>query len=187
MNTSKALREHLSDSRGHIPRWFTVRNPRLMGGEHPCPGGTSQEQRARLRMLCAIGVTTFVDLVDYRMENGVEPYRRLLPHMGRNGIPISHHHFPVPDAGIPRSRGYVEEILDVIDISLLNAERVYMHCRSGVGRTGTLLALHLVRHGRSPESALEQVGAAWTKDPRSAQWPTCPQTTDQRHFVMRSV
>lgn len=75
----------------------------------------------------------------------------------------------------------------MLDLARANGERVYLHCRSGVGRTGTLLALHLVRHGISPQAALRAVQAAWRRDPRSRDWPHCSQTDAQRRYVLESL
>lgn len=169
-----------------VPRWFTVRHPRLLGGEHPCPGGDARTHRARIEYLHAHGVTTFVDLVEYDRENGVQPYRGRLLQLQRACLPVSYHTFPIRDAAVPQSAAQVDAILDVIDVALLNDERVYVHCRSGVGRTGTVLALHLVRHGCPSREALRLVQAAWQRDPRSTQWPHCPQTDGQRRYVLEA-
>jgi protein-tyrosine phosphatase len=98
---------------------------------------------------------------------------------------VSYHAFPIRDAAVPRSSAQVETILDVIDIALLNDEYVYVHCRSGVGRTGMVLALHLVRHGCTPREALRLVQAAWQRDTRSTLWAQCPQTEVQRRYVLQ--
>lgn len=168
------------------PRWFTVRSARLLGGEHPCPTGNERLHRIRLKQLRELGVTTFVDLTEYGRENGIEPYRKRLRWVARDGLPVSYHSFSIRDAAVPWSAEHAEAILDVIDIALANDERVYVHCRSGVGRTGTMLALHLVRHGCTPREALRLVQAAWQKDPRSAVWPHCPQTDGQRRYVLEA-
>ncbi|MBX9855116.1 MAG: hypothetical protein K2Y26_06310, partial [Gemmatimonadaceae bacterium] len=63
---------------------------------------------------------------------------------------------------------------------------VYLHCRSGIGRTGTMLALHMVRHGFSPSNALRRLEAAWRRDARSEVWPRCPQTQGQRSYILAS-
>lgn len=132
------------------PRWFTVRHPRLLGGEHPCTSGDARLHRTRLAHLLKSGVTTFVDLTEYGRENGIQPYRGQLARAAHGSLHASYHAFPMRDAAAPQSAVQVEAILDVIDIALLNDERVYVHCRSGVGRTGTVLALQLVRHGYAP-------------------------------------
>ncbi len=168
------------------PRWFTVSAPRLLGGEHPCLGGDARARRARLAHLLALGVTTFVDLTEYGRENGIAPYRTRLRGSARAGLPVSYHAFPIRDAAVPQSSAQVEAILDVIDVALMNNEHVYVHCRSGVGRTGTVLALHLVRHGYTPREALRLVQAAWKRDPRSTQWPHCPQTDGQRRYILEA-
>lgn len=169
------------------PRYFTVVNPRLWGGEHPCPGGDEVAHAARLAMLLDAGVTTFIDLTERNRENGVAPYVRRLRGARRHGLSVVDFNFPIADAQTPRSRAQVDEILDVIDVALANEETVYLHCRSGVGRTGTLLGLHLVRHGYTPAKAVQSLRAAWRRDARSHVWACCPQTEGQRRYILETV
>jgi hypothetical protein len=166
-----------------MPRWFTVQEPRLLGGEHPCPGGDVRVHRARLNALLALGVTTFVDLTEHDRENGVQPYARRLRGSVHDGLPVAYFNMPTPDAGVPRSRAQLEQVLDVIDAAVCNHERVYVHCRSGVGRTGMVLALRLVRQGWLAREALSTVQAAWRRDDRSRVFPRSPQTRLQSLFV----
>ncbi len=169
------------------PRYFTVVHPRLWGGEHPCPGGDARSHAARLTTLLDAGVTTFVDLTEHGRENGVTPYGGRLRGVHRYGLSVAYFNIPVPDARVPQSCAQVEQVLDVIDAALENGERVYLHCRSGIGRTGTMLALHLIRHGARPKQALRSLAAAWRRDPRSRVWRWCPQTERQRRYIMESV
>ncbi len=168
------------------PRYFTVIHPRLWGGEHPCPGGAASTHAARLTALLDAGVTTFVDLTEHGRENGVASYARQLRGR-RRGLSVAYFNFPMPDAQAPRCRAQVEQVLDVVDAALENRETVYLHCRSGIGRTGTMLALRLVRHGYAPTDALRHIEAAWRRDGRSLVWPRCPQTEGQRRYIMETV
>ncbi len=166
-------------------RWLTVREPRLLGGEHPCPGGDARVHRARIAALLSLGVSTFVDLTRHGHENEVQPYARLLRGRMRGGLLVVYHNVPIPDAGVPHARAQAERLLDVIDSALYNGELVYLHCRSGVGRTGMVLALHLVRHGVPAAEALRQVLAAWRRDERSRVFSRSPQTEGQCAYVRR--
>ena len=169
------------------PRYFTVEHARVWGGEHPCPGSDTRLHRARLATLLEAGVTTFIDLTEHGRENGVTPYGRLLRGAHWHGLPAAYFNVPIVDTRPPRSWEQAVAILDVIDAALANRETVYVHCRSGVGRTGTILGLRLVRHGHTPREALRALQAAWAKDPRNTYWPRCPQTESQRRFILEST
>lgn len=168
------------------PRSFTVVHRRLLGGEHPCPGGDSWAHGARLAALLAAGATTFVDLTERDRENVVSPYDRRLRGVVRDGLSVAYVNVPIPAVQVPRSRAQVEQVLDVIDAALANGETVHLHRRSGVGRTGTILALHLVRPGYAPGEALRLVQAAWRRDVRSTMWARCPQTERQWGYIKTS-
>jgi ADP-ribosyl-[dinitrogen reductase] hydrolase len=75
---------------------------------------------------------------------------------------ISWHHLPVPDGGIPdetfeRHWTYHGHVLRQ---ALLAGERVLIHCRGGLGRTGLLASRLLVEFGEDPRIAIERVRAA---------------------------
>jgi protein-tyrosine phosphatase len=75
----------------------------------------------------------------------------------------------------------MNEILDAVDDALASGRTVYVHCFGGVGRTGTVVACHLVRHGARPHDALALI-AEWRRgrpDGRRAS----PETSQQRMFV----
>ncbi|MDG9666145.1 protein-tyrosine phosphatase family protein [Hahella sp. CR1] len=66
-------------------------------------------------------------------------------------------HFPIPDFGLPRSVRDVAALLDAIYPAVLAGDHLVIHCRAGIGRTGTIAASLLVRHGWTPEQAFAEI------------------------------
>lgn len=62
------------------------------------------------------------------------------------GLDLSFIRFPIRDMGVP-SYHFMKKILDTIDRALTTGRRVYIHCWSGCGRTGTVIGCYLIRHG----------------------------------------
>lgn len=62
-------------------------------------------------------------------------------------------HFPIADMGIPTPRAAADLCFQMIQL-MSDGERVLLHCKAGLGRTGTLLACCLVAMGSTPEAAM---------------------------------
>ena len=75
----------------------------------------------------------------------------------------------------------MKQILDVIDASLDEGKKVYVHCLAGIGRTGTVVGCWLVRHGRTGEQALAQI-TNWRL--QAYLHPSSPETPWQRDYVL---
>jgi protein-tyrosine phosphatase len=71
----------------------------------------------------------------------------------------------------------MRETLDALDAALAARRRVYVHCLGGRGRTGTVVACWLVRHGHRAEEALALV--------QERRGRRSPETAEQRRFVRR--
>lgn len=75
----------------------------------------------------------------------------------------------------------MRHILNVIDQELEAGNGVYVHCVGGVGRTGTVIGCHLVRHGMSGDEALQEIKRLRT-DMLYADFPS-PSTVAQRQMI----
>ncbi|MDX5893804.1 cyclin-dependent kinase inhibitor 3 family protein [Rubrobacter radiotolerans] len=85
-------------------------------------------------------------------------------------------HFSIVDVGVPEDweeNRYVGMILDIKN-ALERNEKVVLHCRGGLGRTGTVAACTLVTFGYKAEEAIRI-----TRDSR----PGAIQTLEQERYV----
>jgi atypical dual specificity phosphatase len=65
-------------------------------------------------------------------------------------------HFPIIGMGIPTleaAMGLCKELSQAVRVG----SKIAVHCTQGVGRTGTVLACHLVWQGMSAQDAIERV------------------------------
>ncbi len=157
--------------RGPIPGSYWVVPGKLAAGEypgHPDPRGA----REKLSLLRGAGIEFFVDLTEAG-EYGLEPYEPYL-----DGA--RHVRYGVRDLGVPPVET-MQAILAAIDASIEQGRAVYVHCYAGVGRTGTVVGCHLVRHGSSAGEALAAI-AEWRRATPNAHRES-PETREQRRFV----
>ncbi|NVB42570.1 tyrosine-protein phosphatase [Pseudenhygromyxa sp. WMMC2535] len=66
-------------------------------------------------------------------------------------------HFPIADMGIPTPRACASLCRSIVEE--LETRPTLLHCRGGLGRTGTVAACCLVTLGRGPKEALAEVRA----------------------------
>jgi hypothetical protein len=77
-------------------------------------------------------------------------------------------------------RALQREIAD----ALAAGKNIYVHCRAGIGRTGTTVGCYLVEQGLSGEAALAELNRLWQFCARSVTWPEVPQTGNQANYIL---
>lgn len=154
---------------------YWVEQNKFLAGEYP-RNMDHESSQARIDALLELGVTAFVDLT--HEDDGMEPYTHLF-----DGRDITYRRFPVRDYSVPASGAWTREILDAIDEYIENGRIVYVHCRGGVGRTGTIVGCWLSRHGYPGESALPRLQDLWSSNPKSARQPS-PETSEQAQYIV---
>ena len=153
---------------------------RFLAGEYP---GAFRPAVARQRLAdyLASGITYFLDLT--QPHDGLEPYAALLAEEGaRVGLTTEYIRLPIYDMSVP-SAAHMVAILDTIDQALAAGKNVYVHCWGGIGRTGTVIGCHLVRHGYDGEQALAQLAYWWESVEKSNRSPRSPETNEQVNMV----
>lgn len=152
---------------------------RLLAGPYPAHPLREEQTSQQLEWLLQQGIRYWIDLT--QVGEGVN-YRSTLARLAqRYNANISWQRFPIADFGLP-TRGQMALILDEIDRSLDAGNTVYFHCMGGLGRTGTVAACWLIRHGLPAEQALQQLQTL--RQETANHHSASPETDAQREFVM---
>lgn len=137
----REAKEYVSDSFG--PRGFLWLKKGMLAGT-PRPG-VFHDINYDLKALQRVGVTCLVTLTERAPET--EEMREY----GMENI-----WSPIPDMAAP-SHTQAFDICRKIEQALRDEKVVAVHCRAGLGRTGTILAAYLIWEGQEALDALETV------------------------------
>ncbi len=147
------------------PRGFLWLKKGMLAGT-PRPGIVADIDQD-LRALQRVGVTVLVSLTQTPMD------ATLLREYGIRNIAS-----PIPDMHAPS----VEQALEIcrdLEHNMRAGEVVAVHCRAGLGRTGTLLASYLIWEGSNALDALESVRRVEPKWVQSEEQVTFLETFDR--------
>lgn len=165
-----------------FPQSYWVEPTLLCAGHYP--GDRNPDTRdAKLMGLVHARIRRVVNLIPENEtgRDGIpfDPYAALLQRFAKEQhFDVDCVRFGFPDGGIPPVP-LMKTILDTIDASIAAREAIYVHCWGGHGRTSTVVGCFLVRHGATPNVAIERI-LSWRKDlPRN--W--FPFQNEQQSFV----
>jgi protein-tyrosine phosphatase len=92
-----------------------------------------------------------------------------------NDFGMSWFHFPIEDGGVPDSPSSMAPLIyDIVD-EARNGKKVLIHCRGGLGRTGTVAGCYLVAQGFPFDYTLEIL--------QIARGNRCPENDMQKDFI----
>lgn len=79
------------------------------------------------------------------------------------------YYFPIPDECAP-DMAAMEDAFNWMDRVMSRGKKVLVHCRFGVGRTGTFVTAYLMRHGMNPKSAAKALKHTRANPTHYCQW-----------------
>lgn len=145
----------------------------LLAGEHPSTD-TPAQTRVRVKALLAAGIDCFVDLT---MPQELDSYDFELP------PEVEYLRESIQDHSVPSAREQMMRIVDFLEHAMQLGRRPYVHCRAGIGRTGTVIGCLLVERGRSGDEALQELNQLWQACARSKIWAFVPETDEQVEYI----
>ena len=108
-----------------------------------------------------------------------EPYGpRLQELAAERAVDVECLSLPIPDARAPLPAA-MQMILEKIESCLHEQTPTYLHCWGGHGRTGTVIACHLIQKGHTPQQAISKLLAMRANLPKNHH----PFEGDQERFV----
>ena len=153
---------------------------RVLAGEYPADDDPRVMAR-QMQALLDAGVTHCFDLT--HESEALPAYALALSQAaaGRNGVATAQR-FSVADFGVPSVAG-MRRTLSALASALAGGGTAYVHCRAGIGRTGTVVGCFLREQGFEADDALAVIQRKWQVMAKRVAVPHSPETEEQRAFI----
>ena len=135
----------------------------------------------RIKHLKELGIALIINLMesDERNYDGklFSDYTNIA---AQQGIAVSR--ISIRDLSVPTFT-QMREILDLINQSIINDKKVYVHCWGGIGRTGTVVGCYLIENKfASRENVFNQIQELKSQSDLADRYS--PETEEQMDFVV---
>ncbi|NLF95454.1 MAG: hypothetical protein GX569_01875 [Candidatus Riflebacteria bacterium] len=170
----------MKDVRPALPgRCYWVVSDRFLAGSFPYNPGIDNPHDF-MRSLLDNGIDAFIDLTE---EDELVHYQPVLAELTAKAL--IYRRFPIVDYSVP-TLSEMQQLVAHINQLLEEGRNIYLHCRGGIGRTGTVVGCWLRSQGHGGESALAELANLFSAS-NAARFSRSPETDEQREFVKSFV
>jgi Fe-S-cluster containining protein len=114
------------------------------------------------------------DYLEHLKSEGIDAILNLCAeycdlHDIENGQGFEVHYLPIEDEEAPQLQA-LETALAWLDESIYLGKKVYVHCRHGIGRTGTIISAYLLRRGLGSKLVKQKIKTLRSRPANFDQW-----------------